>query len=172
MPQCLLAGTKGSQEAAVSAADGRKAAVSAAGHTPVALCATESFHFPHRHTPGPAGFVSRHRLLRRPCFWLPGERLAATSAGRGDRQLRAPPMVWRKAALSAAGRKQAATSAARGRTAAVSAATGIFRRDQYTFLFWQSLLRLPPGFPHADCGRVEGCCERRYKKQLVTPIAA
>ena len=26
------------------------------------------------HTPGPEGFVSRHRLLRRPCFWFPGER--------------------------------------------------------------------------------------------------
>ena len=24
------------------------------------------------------------------------------------------------------------------------------------FLFWQSLLRLPPGFPHADDGREEG----------------
>ena len=82
------------EKAALSA--GEKAALSAAGHLLILTvsfgnrccgwvnrccgclpcpCPTRrSADSTRLNTPGPEGFVSRHRLLRRPCFWFPGER--------------------------------------------------------------------------------------------------
>ena len=82
------------EKAALSA--GEKAALSAAGHhliltfsfgnrccgwvnrccgcLPCPCPTRRSADSTRLNTPGPEGFVSKHRLLRRPCFWFPGER--------------------------------------------------------------------------------------------------